>query len=168
MRDDPKVAASAGSYELDATPTTLSTFDYNRSIPVGSTFRSASKGLSIRVASQDATGATLTITNLVAPVVPVKVTLSVPRKVLVGASVTAATTVTNLHGRPVPSWAVTLQKQEKGTTRWATVKALRTGSTGQAAFRFVYKVSGSYRWVTSASAGAPSKVSPLVAVTTVT
>jgi hypothetical protein len=165
MRDDPQVPASAGSYELDATPASLSSYDYNRSIPVGATFRSASKGLSIRVASQDATGATLTITNLVAPALPVNVTLTVPTKVLVGAAITAATTVTNLQDRPVPNWAVTLQKQARGSTRWTTVKALHTGSTGRASYRFVNKISGSYRWVTAASAGTPSKVSRSVAIT---
>lgn len=164
MRDDPAVPASAGSYELDATPTSLSGRDYHRSIPVGATFRSASRGLSIRVAAQDATGATLTITNLVAPVLPVNVSLTVPTKALVGASVTAATTVTNQQGRPVPSWTVTLQKRQRGTTAWMVVTSLRTGSTGKATHRFINKASGSYRWVTSPTAGTPSRISPSVAI----
>jgi hypothetical protein len=165
MRDDPAVPAAGGSYELDATPTSLSSSDYNRSIPVGATFRSASKGLSINVASQDATGASLTITNLAAPVLPVRVTLTVPTRVVVGASITATTTVTDQQGQPVPAWGVALQKQQKGTTPWVIVASLRTGSNGKATYRFINKASGSYRWVTSPSAGAPSKVSPLMAIT---
>ena len=37
LRDDPEAPPSGGSYELDATPTSLSSYDYNRSIPLGAT-----------------------------------------------------------------------------------------------------------------------------------
>jgi hypothetical protein len=52
LRDDPKAPVSAGSYELDATPTSLVN-DYNRAIPVGGTFTAASGKLTIQVTSQD-------------------------------------------------------------------------------------------------------------------
>jgi hypothetical protein len=62
QRDDPTVLASTGSYELDASPTTAAN-DYNRTIPLAGTFTAASKRVTIKVTAQDATGATLTITN---------------------------------------------------------------------------------------------------------
>ena len=62
LRDDPNAPASAGSYVLDATPTSYSLSDYNRVIPVGGTFTAASGKLTIQVTAQDATGATVSIT----------------------------------------------------------------------------------------------------------
>jgi hypothetical protein len=164
LRSDPAHPASSGSYELDGTPTSLS-YDYNRSIPVGGTFTSASRGLTIRVAAQDTTGATLTITDVSAPLVPYRVTQSVPAKALVGAGVTAATRVTNRQGSAVPNWTVTLQKQQKGTTTWRSVRSLRTGSTGAASYWFANGVSGNYRWVTSATTGTPGRTSASVSLT---
>jgi Metallo-peptidase family M12B Reprolysin-like len=165
LRSDPATPASSGSYELDSTPTSLSSSDYNRSIPVGGTFRSASRGLTIRVAAQDAAGATLTITNAAAPLVPFTVTQSVPAKALVGAGLTAATRVTNRQGSAVANWKVTLQKQQKGTTTWRSVRSLRTSSAGTASHWFANGVSGHYRWVTAPVAGTPARTSASVAIT---
>jgi hypothetical protein len=82
----------------------------------------------------------------------------------VGAAITAATKVTDLHGRSVANWAVTLQKLPKGARTWLPVKSLRTTSAGVASYRFTNGASGSYRWVTSGVSGAPTKVSPTVSV----
>ena len=60
LRDDPAAPPSAGSYVLDATPTSGAT-DYNRVIPVGGTFNAASKKLTITVTAQDDSGATVSI-----------------------------------------------------------------------------------------------------------
>jgi hypothetical protein len=176
LRDDPKAAPSAGSYELDATPTSV-TNDYNRSIPVGATFTAASHQLTIKVTAADAAGASVTISDGIAVVPPVlppapptsaapsHVSMSVPRTASVGSAITAATRVTNLQGGAVANWGVTLQKMQRGTTTWRSLRSLITTSTGAASYRFTNGVSGSYRWVTSAATSAPSKVSPTVAVT---
>ena len=171
LRDDPAEGPSAGSYELDATPTSLLN-DYNRSIPVGATFTAASRRLTIKVTAADATGATLSITNgpvavptPPAPAVPFKVTLSIPIRASVGTAITAATRVTDQYGKAKASWIVTLQKMQRGTSTWRSVKSLRTSATGATAYRFLNGVSGKYRWVSAAAIGAPSKVSPSVAVT---
>jgi len=165
LRDDPDAPASAGSYELDATPTSLKSYDYNRSIPVGGTFTSASRKLTVRVAAQDPTGATLTIANWASPIVPSTVTLSVPTRASVGTAITAATRVTDEHGRGVASWTVTLQMMQQGATTWRSLRSLRTTSAGSASYRFADGLSGYYRWVTWPATGAPSKTSPSVAVT---
>jgi len=165
LRDDPSAPASAGSYELDATPTSLSTNEYNRSVPVGGTFTSASKKLTIRVSAQDASGATITVTNWSAPIVPARATLSIPTTARIGVAITAATRVSDVHGRMVANWGVTLQKLPRGTTSWLPVKYLRTTSAGAASYRFVNGASGQYRWVTSGITGAPTRISPIVSVT---
>jgi len=166
LRDDPKAPVSAGSYELDATPTSLVN-DYNRAIPVGGTFTAASGKLTIQVTSQDASGATVSIYDGVPlPLVPPsRTTLSMPTRALVGAAITAATRVSDLHGAAVANWTVTLQKMQKGTTTWKSVKSLRTTSTGAASYRLVNDLSGSYRWMTAPATGAPTKISSSVAVT---
>ena len=167
LRDDPQAPPSAGSYELDATPTSLSGFDYNRSIPVGGTFTAASQKLTIRVAAQDATGATLTITNWAAPVVPSWLTQSVPATAFVATAVTAATRVSDQHGRAVAGWPVTLQKMKRGTATWSSVYSLRTSSTGGASYRFSNGLSGAYRWVSGPATGVPSRISPATGVTSI-
>ena len=167
LRDDPDAPASAGSYELDATPTSLQSYDYNRSIPVGGTFTAASRKLTIRVAEQDPSGATLTIADWAAPVVPSTVVLSIPARASVGTKITAATRVTDQFGRAAANWTVTLQKMQKGTKTWRSVRSLRTTSAGWASYQFANGVSGSYRWVTSPAPGAPGRISPSVAVTSI-
>jgi hypothetical protein len=167
LRDDPRAPPSAGSYELDSTPTSLSSYDYNRSIPLGGTFTAASHKLTIRVAEQDATGATLSIADWAGPVVPFTATHSMPTTAWVGAPITATTRVSDQHGMTVPSWPVTLQKMPRGTATWQSVRSLRTDSTGAAAYRFANGLSGTYRWVTGPATGAPSMVSPAVAVTSI-
>jgi Metallo-peptidase family M12B Reprolysin-like len=167
LRDDPQAPPSAGSYELDATPTSLTGRDYNRSIPVGGTFTAASRKLTIRVAAQDATGATLTITNWDAPVVPFMVTQSVPTPAWVGTVIAALTRVTDQHGRAVAGWPVTLQRMPKGSTTWQLVYSLRTTSTGAASVRFANGLSGTYRWVTGSATGAPARISPVAGVTSI-
>jgi hypothetical protein len=164
LRDNPSVPASSGSYELDATPTSLSFDDYNRSLRVGQTFTAASKKVSIKVVSQDSTGATLIISNWSSAIVPYRATLALPTQAPVGSAITATTKVTDLHGRSVGNWAVTLQKLPRGATSWMLVKTLRTTSVGVASYRFANGASGYYRWVTSGAAGAPTRVSPAVAV----
>jgi len=171
LRDDPAHSASGGSYELDSTPTSLAN-DYNRSIPVGGTFTSASRRLTVTVTAADATGATLSVNNgpvavptPFTPAVPFRATMSIPVRASVGTAITAATRVTDQYGNATPSWIVTLQKMQRGTTTWRSVAALRTSATGAAAYRFLNGVSGTYRWVTAAAVGAPSRVSPSVAVT---
>jgi hypothetical protein len=165
LRDDPLAPVSAGSYELDATPTSLGGYDYNRVIPVGGTFTAASRKLTIKVTAADPDGASLTISNWAAPVVPSKVTLALPSRAMVGATITAATRVTDLHARAVAGWTVTLQKMRRGTTTWRSVRSVRTASNGVASYRFANGVSGSYRWISSTATGAPAKVSPSAAVT---
>jgi hypothetical protein len=167
LRDDPNAPPSAGSYELDATPTSLGISDYNRSIPVGGTFTVASKKLTIKLNEEDASGATLTVADWAAPIVPFRTTLSIPTKAWVGAAITAATRVSDLHGRAAANWMVTLQKMHRGTSTWKSVKSLRTTSTGTASYRFADGVSGYYRWMTSPATGAPSTFSPSVAVTSI-
>ena len=164
LREDPMAPASAGSYELDATPTG-SAQDYHRSIPVGGIFTAASRKLTIAVNAADATGATLTIANSTIAVVPSAATLSVPGMAMVGASITASTTVTDPHGLAVANWPVTLQKLPRGTTTWRSVRTLATTATGRASYRFANGLSGHYRWVTAPGAGSPSRFSPTVAVT---
>ena len=169
LRDDPDAPASAGSYELDTTPTSLSN-DYNRSLAVGSTFTAASHNLTIKVTAADSAGATLDITNGTgsvppAPPAPSRVTISIPTRASVGAAITASTKVTDQYGQPIANWTVTLQKVARGTSTWRSLKAVRTSSTGAASYRFTNGVSGSYRWVTRAATGAPIKFSPSMAVT---
>jgi hypothetical protein len=164
LREDPKGPASAGSYELDATPTSSSQ-DYNRSIPVGGTFTAASRRLTIVVAAADASGATLTIANRTTAVAPSTATLSVPTRAMVGAAITASTRVTDLNGLAVASWPVTVQKLQRGTTTWKSVKSLTTSATGVASYRFANGLSGSYRWVTAPGFGSATRISPRVAVT---
>ena len=166
LRDDPNAPPSAGSYELDATPTSLGN-DYNRSIPVGGFFTAASRKVTIKVTEADATGASLTIADWAAPIVPFKTTLSIPTRAWVGTIITAATQVTDLHGRETANWIVTLQKMQRGTSTWKSVASLRTTSTGVASYRFANGVSGFYRWVTAPANGAPVKISPSAAVTSV-
>jgi hypothetical protein len=167
LRDDPNAPPSAGSYELDATPTSLGMSDYNRSIPVGGTFTVASKKVTIKLNEEDASGATLTIADWAAPIVPFKTTLSIPTMAWVGTAITAATRVTDLHGRARANQMVTLQKVQRGTSTWKSVKSLRTTSTGTASYRFADGVSGYYRWITLPATGAPSTFSPSVAVTSI-
>jgi hypothetical protein len=167
LRDDPQVPPSAGSYELDASPTSLSSSDYNRSIPPGGTFTAASRKLTIRVAAQDATGATLTITNWAAPLVPAALTQSVPASAWVGAAITATTRVSDQYGRAVAGWPVTLQKLPKGSATWLPVISVRTTSAGVAAYRFANGLSGAYRWVSSPASGVPGRISPAAGVTSV-
>lgn len=173
LREDPDAPPSAGSYELDATPTSLSN-DYNRVIPVGRTFTAASRNLSIAVTAADASGASLSITYGAvpippppAPAVPARATMSIPTRAMVGVAITAATVATDQYGRGKPNWPVTLQKMQKGTTTWRWVATPRTSASGAASYRFINGVSGTYRWVTGAATGAPSKYSPSVAVTSV-
>jgi len=165
LRDDPRVPASGGSYELDATPTSLSSYDYNRSIPVGHTFVAASHKVTIKVSSQDPTGATLTITNSAAPLPPLKVTQSAPTRALVGAAISTATRVSDLRGLPVANWPVTVQKRLVGTTTWRSLRTLTTTSAGTASYRFTNGLSSYYRWVTAPVSGTPSYFSPPVATT---
>ncbi len=167
LRDDPEAPPSGGSYELDATPTSLSSYDYNRSIPLGATFTSASRKLTIRVVAQDASGATLTIANWAAPIVPFALTHSLPTTAWVGTAITATTRVSDQHGRAVANWPVTLQKMTRGTTTWQSIQSLRTTSTGTASYRFANGVSGTYRWVSWPATGAPGKISPSVTVTSI-
>jgi hypothetical protein len=134
---------------------------------VGGTFTSASRKLTIKVTAADADGASLTISNWAAPVVPSGVTLSIGSMAMVGVTITATTRVTDLHARAVAGWAVTLQKMRRGTTTWQWVRTVRTASNGVASYQFANGVSGSYRWVSVPATGAPSKVSPSVAVTSV-
>jgi Metallo-peptidase family M12B Reprolysin-like len=164
LREDPTAPASAGSYELDATPT-RSAEDYNRSIPVGGTFTAASRKLSIVVNAADATGATLTIANSATAVAPSTATMSVPARALVGAAITASTTVTDSHARAVANWPVTVQKLQRGTTTWRSVRTLTTTATGGASYRFANGLSGYYRWVTAPGPGTPARFSRTVAVT---
>lgn len=164
LREDPMAPASAGSYELDATPT-RSAGDYNRSIPVGGTFTAASRKLSIVVNAADATGATLTITSSATAVVPSTATMSVPARAWVGAAITASTTVTDSRARAVANWPVTVQKLQRGTRTWRSVRTLTTTGAGRASYRFANGLSGHYRWVTAPGPGAPARVSRTVAVT---
>jgi hypothetical protein len=164
LREDPMAPASAGSYELDATPTG-SAEDYNRSIPVGGIFTAASRKLTVAVDVEDGTGATLTIASSTTAVVPWSATLSVPATALVGAAITASTTVTDPHGSAVANWPVTLQKLQRGTTTWRSVRTLTTTATGSAYYRFANGLSGSYRWVTAPGSGSPARFSRTVAVT---
>ena len=48
---------------------------------------------------------------------------------------------------------------------WRSVSSLPTTSAGYASYRFANGVSGHYRWVTRPTTGAPSRISPAVAVT---
>ncbi|HEX7536350.1 MAG TPA: hypothetical protein VF391_05030 [Dermatophilaceae bacterium] len=169
LRDDPgaldwPVPPSAGSYELDATPTSRDV-DYNRSIPVGGTFSAASGKLTITVTAADAEGASLTIANSTAQALPSRVTLSVPTRAWMGATITASTKVTDLHGLVVANWPVTLQRLPKGSTTWRSLANLRTTSTGTVSYRFANGLSASYRWVTTPGSGTPSRFSRPVAVT---
>jgi hypothetical protein len=170
LREDPAEAAMSGSYELDATPTALdSVDDYNRSVPVGRTLTSASKKVSIKVVSQDSTGATLMVTDGArppAPAVPAKVSISAPTHGLYGSSITATAKVVDPYGNAKANWNVTLQRLQKGTTTWTSVATVKSGSTGTASYRFANNLSSSYRWATVAATGAPTKYSTPAAVTT--
>ena len=109
----------------------------------------------------------MTIANWAAAIVPFTVTQAVPTRASVGAPITATTRVSDQHGRGVGNWLVTLQKMPKGSTHYWSVRSLRTTSSGGATFRFASGASGHYRWVTWPATGAPSEVSPAVAVTSI-
>ncbi len=89
-----------------------------------------------------------------------------PTKASYGGALTAATKVTDQFGRPRSGWAVTLQKQQRGTTTWKSVATVRTTATGTASYRFTNGLSGSYRWASVATHAAPAKYSSSVAVST--
>ena len=165
MRDDPAAPPSAGSYELDASPTSLASADYNRAIPLNGTFTAASRSFTIRVTAVDTAGATVTVSYApLTPAVPAALTQSIPTSALVGAAITATTKVTDQYGQAKANWMVTLYKMQKGTSTWTGVKSLTTNSTGTASHRFANGVSGSYQWRTSPGTGAPTRYSPSVAV----
>jgi len=100
-----------------------------------------------------------------AAAIPSKVSLSITPRAYVGTAITASTKVTDQYGRAKANWTVTLQKMQRGTSTWKSVKAVRTTTTGAASYRFANGPSGYYRWVTAAATGAPNKVSPSVKVT---
>jgi hypothetical protein len=162
LRDDPNAPPSAGSYELDATPTSAA-YEYNRAIPVGGTFVAASGNVTIKVSAADTTSATVIVTY--AASVPSSVSLAIPATAKLKATITAVTTVTDQYGRALPNWGVSLQKAAAGSASWVTVASLTTPATGTASFAFANAASGSYRWVTAAGTGAPSKYSPAISVT---
>ena len=100
-----------------------------------------------------------------AAAIPSKVSLSITPRAYVGTAITASTKVTDQYGRAKANWTVTLQKMQRGTSTWKSVKSLTTTSTGAASYRFANGPSGYYRWVTAAATGAPNRVSPSVKVT---
>ena len=164
LRDNPAAPPSAGSYELDTSPSGLD-LDYNRALRVGDTFTAASRRVTIKVDRQDSSGATVTIADWATRIVPYTAALSVRGSAHVGSAIAAATRVTDRHGSAVAGWAVTLQKRQQGTSTWRAVRSLRTGTAGTASYRFANGVSGTYRWLTVAVSGAPVRTSPWVTVT---
>jgi hypothetical protein len=161
------LTGGGGSDVLDATPSTR-VEDYARTVAAGRIFTAASGRLVVHVTRADATGASVTIYNgtPLPAAVPTRLSISVPSRAAYGAALTAATKVTDQFGRPRSGWSVTLQKQQKGTTTWKSVTTRRTSTAGTASYRFPNGLSGSYRWVSTATGKAPARYSSPVAVST--
>ena len=169
LRADPTVPGGGGSDVLDATPSTA-TYDYARTVPVGTLFTAASRRLVVHVTSADAGGASVTIYNgrTLPAAVPSRLTISMPTKASYGGALTAATKVTDQFGRPRSGWSVTLQKLQRGTTTWKPVRTLTTSRTGTASYRLTNGLSGAYRWAAAAPRGGSTRYSTSVAVSTTT
>jgi hypothetical protein len=171
LRQDPARTISS-ALVLDATPTGPSRsngswfeHDYDNSLAAGRTFTSAAGTVTVTVDSADAAGAALTIVRGEVPSVPAAVTLSgLPRRVPVGAAVTAYATVRNAVGTPVPGWAVHLQSLPGGVTAYRTVRTVTTDARGIASFRFRHTLGATYRYVAAAGAGTPATASNRVTV----
>ena len=144
--------------------------DYNKAIPVGGTFTSASTRLTIKVTGQTAVGATLSITNWAKPV-PTTASMDMPLSATIGQQIIVSTLVQDQFGGPVLGWPVALQKMQKGTSTWQS--AMPAGwptfntdtSTGMLAISSPAGLSGSYRWVVQSVSGSAVKYSPTAVFT---
>lgn len=150
LRDDPELDPEqpTGSYLLDATPTSQY-FDYNRALPVGGVFRSATKRLTFEVLSEDADGATVLVNDTVAAKVPAQVVLHAPSQVRRGTVFTVTGSVADASQEGVPYWHVTLERRYVGTSRWVPVRAQLTGVRGTVSVSTRTGRSAYYRLVTA-------------------
>lgn len=161
IREDPDNLT--GSVLLDSTPT-AGDGDYDRTVPVGGVFRSASGLTTIKVLSEDATGATVAVDNGTAIQEPAALTLTTPRWVKVGATVTMSTTVADAAGTGSPYWGVSLQRRYPGSTTWSSVARSTTDVKGTAATGVQVQQSAYYRFATDAASGAAVRYSPALLV----
>lgn len=131
LREDPELdpGQATGSYLLDATPTPHY-FDYNRALPVGGVFRSATQRLTFEVLSEDAEGATVLVNDTAPAKVPARVVVHAPGQVRRGALFTVTGSVTDASLESVPYWHLTLERRYVGTSRWVPVRAAITGVRG--------------------------------------
>lgn len=173
-REDPSSYRTSGSLFLDATPTG-STGDGDRALPVGSTFRSVSGTVAVRVVSQDSTGATVRIANgvpLTAPdpgtatdpgtdpgtddpvtaqAVPTSARVAAPWSVRRRALFTVRGTVLDQYGAAAPRVTAYLQRKVRGTTTWRTVAQDGSDASGRLALATRTRKGAYYRWVVKAT-----------------
>jgi hypothetical protein len=161
LREDPSASGpSAGSYLLDPSPTSLSSTDYTRVLPVGGVFRAASGKLSIAVTGLDSSGASIRVYNgTPGPAVPATVSNTTVSSAYYGTAYTSWTKVLDQYGKPRPGQRVYLQKLAGGSSTWSAVGSAVTNSYGVASYRYTNTSSGSYRWVTPSTAGVTARYS---------
>ncbi len=145
-REDPGAWRNAGSIFLDPSPRGVS--DTDRALDVGRSFTSAAGRVTVTVLAQDATGATVRISNgaVASDVVPARVTASVPATPVEGHRTTASARVTGADGAPVPGWDVRLERQYAGGG-WTTLATVPTDASGRARTELVARTSADLRWV---------------------
>ena len=164
LKDDPAQKVYGASFVLDATPTPYDT-DQQNSLAVGTSFTSENGLVTVTVASVDADGANLSITNRPvadASAVPAAVALNVPAGALA-----ATATVTDAEGDPVADWNVQVQYADDADPDggFGDVRTARTGTDGIASFTLPPAAyAGAYRAVTYAEGDAASVRSESVAV----
>ncbi len=170
LRPDPRYRDGSGSYELDSTPTTA--WDYERALAPGSSFTSASGRVRVTVTAQNEREATLVVSvsgsRLGAALggAPRTVLAELPTKVGYGSSVTSRATVRDASGIAVAGWPVSVQRLA-GRSAWRTVAAVTTDDKGVASATFTHEATGTYRWLSGATAGAEPVASRATTVTSV-
>ena len=148
-RENPQAYQNHGSFQLDATPTDMNRYEYNRALKPGSALRTASGLTSFQVVSQDATGATIKVVNSATQLSPTTLTITAPgKKLRKGTVARFATTVTDQGGTRSPYSEVYLQtKRTNGL--YATIASETTTASGRASASYPVTRSGYYRWVTA-------------------
>lgn len=158
-RENPRTYYDRGSLIVDPTPSALRRTDYNRALPVGGVFRSASNRVTVRLVGQGTDSATVRVITSSTSLVPTQATITGPRSVRKGAYAKLSTTVTDGTGTATSYWKVKLQVRNTDG-RWVTLRNDRTGIRGSASTKVQVKRTSSYRWVTAASNNQPKRISP--------
>jgi hypothetical protein len=145
LREDPDAYEGHGSYQLDATPTTIGDTDYRRSIPTGGTLVSGSRHIAFQVTSQTSTGATVRVVSSATPLIAVRPTITAPTKVKKKRTATIATRVYDSTSTRSPYAKVSLQIRNT-RKQWVTLKTVTASVSGYARASTKVTRSAYYRW----------------------